>query len=71
MTKKNKTIIETVMNDDFKCKCGNTSYDSGFQPCDSKGKKMKPVSGFNYSVIPAAWEGHYKCEECNQIYLDK
>jgi hypothetical protein len=56
MTKK---IIEVVMEDDFKCKCGNQSHLAGFYPCDSEGNYREPDQG---------WEGHYKCDDCNQVY---
>ncbi len=53
-------VIKTFMNDDFTCVCGNTASDSGFYPCDKKGKNVEPDHD---------WENHYKCDGCNQIYL--
>ncbi|SDP01783.1 hypothetical protein SAMN04487897_1316 [Paenibacillus sp. yr247] len=47
------------MHDNFKCACGNTSFGSGFFPCDNEGNYVEPDSD---------WIGYYKCEACGQIY---
>lgn len=57
---KNIKIVE--MNDDFECKCGNVAAADGFYPCNKEGENVEPFPG---------WEGHYKCEKCDQIYLPK
>lgn len=49
-------------NDDYKCKCGNQSHYEGFHPCDREGNHVEPIP---------TWEGHYKCDRCNQIIIDK
>jgi hypothetical protein len=59
MTNKNVTIIEVIMEDDFTCKCGNNSGEEGFYPCDEEGNYREPDRG---------WNGHYKCDKCNQVY---
>jgi hypothetical protein len=55
-------IIHTNMYDDFKCKCGNTTYLDGFETCNNQGQIVEPDT---------SWEGHYKCMTCNQIYIEK
>ena len=54
-------VIKSTMDDDFKCACGNTASDYGFYPCDKKGKNMEPDH--------EAWDHHYKCDKCDQVYL--
>lgn len=66
-----KEVITLSMNKfdgDFTCACGNTSMDSGFYPSDKAGIEMEPIAG-NYSTIPKAWEGHFVCAACKQVYL--
>lgn len=65
MTKK---IIETVMEDDFKCKCGNDVMDSGFYPSDKEGNEMEPIDNINGKLVTKPWEGYYVCGACNQVY---
>lgn len=68
-----KEIIVISMNKfdgDFTCECGNTSMDSGFFPSDPAGIELEPIPG-NFSTIPKAWEGHFVCMGCKQVYLPK
>jgi hypothetical protein len=53
-------IIKTIMDDEFTCKCGNKSHYEGFYPCNEKGEYVEPIP---------SWEGYYKCDKCDQIYL--
>ena len=45
--------------ENFKCECENTSFDSGFFPCDNNGKIIEPTND---------WEGLYICADCGKIY---
>jgi hypothetical protein len=57
---KNIKIVD--YDEDFTCECGNKSSLSGFYPCNDKGEYIEPTP---------EWEGFYKCDECNQVYLFK
>jgi hypothetical protein len=54
-----KKIIEVTMEDNFKCKCGNTASQDGFYPCNKEGETIEPTP---------EWEDYYKCEGCIKIY---
>ena len=43
---------------EWTCLCGNTSSDSGFQPCDGEGRNVEP---------DGAWEGLYRCDGCQRL----
>jgi hypothetical protein len=55
-----KTIEADQFENNFICKCGNTVSSDGFYPCNEKGEYIEPTP---------EWEGYYKCERCEQIYL--
>lgn len=57
-----KIAKEVVMDDDFECECGNVASSYGFYPCDEDGVYCEPELG---------WSGHYKCDNCKQIYIPK
>lgn len=46
--------------DNWVCKCGNSSESDGFQPCDHRGLIVEPSH--------TEWDGiHYLCERCFRI----
>ena len=62
-------VIALVMDDDFTCEietkrgiCNNTAVGGGFSTCDEEGNEMEPLEGI--------WDGHYRCCDCGQIYLN-
>jgi len=58
-----KRITHEAGNDEaWICICGNTPSEDGFYPCDSKGKEMEPVIG---------WEELYVCAKCGAIIDQK
>lgn len=56
-----KNIIDTRMDDDFTCTCGNQSSSNGFHPCDKEGREVEPLP---------SWDCFYLCGGCSQIYRD-
>jgi hypothetical protein len=59
--RKRVVVIHVVWDDNFTCDCGNQASLSGFYPCDRTG---------NYCEPDERWEGHYKCDDCNQLYKE-
>lgn len=47
--------------DKYECKCGNTSFRSGFFTCDENGNEIEPTE-------KNAWKGLYVCAECGAIH---
>lgn len=51
-------IIERA-EDDWECRCGNSSHSDGFQPCNEVGEVVEPNHDWT--------SGYYVCERCYRI----
>lgn len=61
-----KKIVVIVLDgnefeqDDYVCKCGNTSASDGFYPCNSSGREIEPDEN---------WQGLYVCARCGGLTM--